>query len=130
MRGDELAHHSDTFSIVENDDPSTVLPEQMLGAFEVLILSDDDPWDTIKQRGARTHNAGTQSADKGQLRPVSPAACIAKADAFGVRCRISTLNSQIVPAGDDLPLRVGEDRTDGQAALAQSLLRLLESRLQ
>ena len=93
MRGDELAHHSDTFSIVENDDAGAVLLEQILSAFEVTILSDDDPWDAIKQRGARTHNAGTQSADQGQLRPISSAARMAKANGFCMRRGISTLNS-------------------------------------
>jgi hypothetical protein len=130
VRADEFAHHPNAISVVQNDEACAVLAEQILRALEVTIFSDDDAGNAEQQCRAGTHDARAESADQSQLRPIASAARVAKANCFGVRCRISTLNSQVVPPGEDLSLPVRQNGTDRQSSFAQSLLGLVESRLQ
>jgi hypothetical protein len=129
MRTDEFAHNANTFLIVENRDADPMFLQEILSAPEVAILSNDNAGDSKEQRSAGAHDAGAKSADESQLRPVPSSARIAQANYFGMRCRISTLNSQVVAPGNDLPVLVRQNRTDGQASLAQSIPRLFESLL-
>ena len=130
MRSDEFAHHMDAFRIVEDDDVCVVLPEHILRAQEVSIFSNYDTGNAEKQGGSGAHNAGTEGADQRQLRPIATTAGVAQASSFGVRGWIAALNSQVVAARHDLTLLVRQNRTDGQASFAQSLLCLGESCLE
>jgi hypothetical protein len=127
---DEVAHQANAFRIVENRDACSVLPEKFLRALEVSILSNDDARNTKQQCRAGAHDAGTESADQRQLSPITPPACVAQADRFGMRRGIAALNSQVVSSGNNLPLPVRQNRTDRQTAFAQTLPRLFESFLQ
>jgi hypothetical protein len=109
MRSDELAHHANAFCIVENDCVYSVFEKQVFRAYEVAIFSDNDARDAVQQSCAGAHDAGTESADQSQVSPVSSAACVAQANGLGMRCRISGLNSQVMPARHDLAVPVGED---------------------
>src|ERR1700728_2883486 len=106
MRLNELAHDANAFPIVKNHYAGSVLLEQVFGALEVAILSDDDPGNSIQQGRSGAHDAGAKSADQSHLLPVSSAACIAQANRFGVRRGISALYSQVMPPGHDLAVLV------------------------
>jgi hypothetical protein len=109
MRTYEFTHHADALLIVEHHDPRTVLPEEILSAQKVSILANHDTGNAKQQCGARAHDAGAQSADQLQLRPIPPAAGVAEAYGFGMRRRIAALHSQIMSAGHNLPLLVGQN---------------------
>jgi len=130
VRADKVAHHANALRIVENDDAHSVLAEEVLSPLEVSILSNDDAGDTKQQGRASAHDAGTQSADECQFGPIPTSAGVTKAHGFCMGCRVAALDSQVVSAGNDLPLPGGQNRTDRQSSLAQALLRLLESLLQ
>jgi len=112
VRRDEVAHQTNAFGVVENHDIHSMLPEEIFRAPKVSIFSDDDAGNVKQQRRARAHDARTQSADQRQLRPVTPPARIAQAHRFGMRCRVSTLNSEVMSSGHNLPLLVGQHGTD------------------
>lgn len=117
---DEFAHDLNTVSVVENDQIYSMLPKQILRAHKVSILSDNDAGNSVQQCRAGTHDAGTESADQSQVGPVATASGIPQAHCFGVRSRVAGLNAQIMTAGHDPPLTVGQDRSDGQTAFLQA----------
>jgi len=130
VRSDELPHHSNTFSIVQNYQACAVLLEQIFSSLEVAIFSDDDAGNTEQQRRARAHDARAESADQGQLRPVATPPRVAQANRFRVRRGIAALHAQIVSSRHNLTLPVRQNRADRQATFALAFPRLFKSRLQ
>lgn len=112
MRTDKIAHHRDAFGVIEDDDAGSALLEQILRALEVAILSDDHAGDTEQQCRPGAHDAGAKRADQSQLCPISSAACIPKANGFGMGSGISVLNPQVMPTRHDLPSPVSQDGAD------------------
>ena len=118
VRADELGHHRNALGVIKHDDMDSALAEQIFGSEKVPILSDDHSGNAVEQRRARAHDAGTERADQGQLRPIAPAAGVANASGFCVSRGISGLHAQIVAAGDDASLAVCQYRSDRQPAFA------------
>jgi len=120
VSSDEVTHHRDAGCVIENDNLRTILPEEIFSTQVVSILSDNHPRDTVKQRGPGTHDAGAESADQSELRPVTAAASVADADCFRVGGRVSGLHAQIVAASNDASLAVRQDRPDRKTTLPES----------
>lgn len=130
IRTDEFAHHANAFRIVDNHDGGAVLPEQIFSPQEISILSNYDAGNPEQQGRTRTHDARTQSADQGQLRPVATPPRVAQANRFRVRRGIAALHAQIVSSRHNLTLPVRQNRADRQATFALAFPRLFKSRLQ
>ena len=91
MRVNEFAHHAYAFRIVDHDDAYPVLLKKFLGSLEVSVFSNNDAGNAEQQCGASAHDAGTESADQRQLRPVAAAAGISQAYGFRMRRGIAAL---------------------------------------
>jgi hypothetical protein len=124
---DEFAHHPNAFRIVQNDNFHAMLAEQIFSAPEVFIFSDDNARNAKEQSRSRAHDARAERADQSQFCPIASATRIAKADRFGMRGRISALNPQVVPTGDNLAATVCEHRTDWQTSFAKPGSGLMQS---
>jgi hypothetical protein len=107
-RADEFRHQLNTFGIIQHREMHAPLPKKIFGAKKVSVLSDDDAGDAVEQGRARTHDARAEGADQRQFVPVAPAARMANANRLGMRGRIATLYAQVVTAGQDLTVAVGQ----------------------
>jgi len=117
---DEVLHEFYAGGVVEDFEFDAVLAEEIFGTVEILVLPDDDARDAVEQRGTGTHDARTERADQGELRPVSAASGVTDADGFGVGCGVSGLHAEVVAAGNDVAGGIGKNGTDRQAAFAKA----------
>lgn len=117
---DEVPHHCDAVWIINDGHLDSPLPEQFFCAKKIPILSDDDARNPVKQGSAGAHDARTQCAHEGQLRPVAPTSGVAHADRFGVGGGISGLHAEIVAASNDVACAIGEDGADGEPSFGKS----------
>jgi hypothetical protein len=126
LGADEIGHHLNAVLVIEYNNLDAALPEQVLGAHEVLVFTDDDARDAIQQRGTGAHDAGAKRTDQRQLWPIAAAACIADADCLGMRGWISSLHSKIVAASDNAALAIRKYRANRQTTFAKACPGLFE----
>ena len=113
-------HHRNALRILKHNTRHSFGGEKVLSAFEILVLADDHSGDFVEQAGSRTHDAWTQSAHQHQGVPIPSAASIANANYFGVSGGIAGLDSQVVTTSDDFAAGIGENGSDGDAALGKT----------
>src|SRR5579872_3568343 len=117
MRADKVAHELNALLVVKNDNAHAELPENVLRPEEVPIFSNHNAWNPIEQGCSSTHDAGTQRADQGQIRPIAAPAGVADAHYFRMRGGIARLHALVMTAGYDSTLAVDQNRTDRQTSL-------------
>ena len=107
-----------------------MLPEQLFGTTKVLILANHDARNLEQQGRSGAHDARAECADQSQFRPVAATTCVAYANYLGVSSGITTLDPEVVPAGDYATPRVSEDGADRQSAFAKTCLCFIHRFLQ
>src|SRR5262249_10697504 len=98
MFADERLHHLDAFWVINNGALDAMAREEILGAEKGLVLTDDDSWNLVEQRGSGAHDTRAQRTHQNETVPVGAASGVADAHHLRMRSGIAGLHTEIVAA--------------------------------